>query len=97
MSRAGPWEPDDATRVPRVSARPRGAVEVWLLHPGDDPDYYETIFDFAAFVAAARTGVPPLRVWSGRADVDRAGLRATLRRILQAEIDAARAQLAGEA
>lgn len=95
MTGSGPWTTDDATRIPRIRPRPRHAVEVWLLHPGPDADYYETIFDFAAFVEATRDGVPRLRVWTGREDLDLAGLRATLRRIVAAEIDAARAQLAG--
>ncbi|CUH32955.1 hypothetical protein JSE7799_00958 [Jannaschia seosinensis] len=90
-----PWGPRPGpTRVPRVASGglTGSEVSVWLIHPDDRPDYYETIFDFAAFVAAAHEGVPRLVVWSGRADVDRTGLRQTLRRIVTAEIDAARAQ-----
>ncbi|MEM9795147.1 MAG: hypothetical protein AAF919_01570 [Pseudomonadota bacterium] len=93
----GPWTPKDATGIPRVPLRPRDGVAVWLLHPGAAPDYYETVFDFAAFVEASRTGVPHLVVWTGRDDLDRAGLRGTIRRIVSAEIDAARAQLAAGA
>ena len=87
-----------ASRVPTVGRAPGHApgraVSVWLIHPDDRPDYYETIFDFAAFVEATRAGAPRLVVWTGRSDLDRVGLRATLRRIVTAEADAARAQLA---
>ncbi|WGH77633.1 hypothetical protein [Jannaschia ovalis] len=69
-------------------------MPVWLIHPDDRPDYYETIFDFAGFVEATRRGAPRLLVWTGRDDLDPAGLRATLRRIVAAEVEAARAQLA---
>ena len=82
------------SRVPRVTDPGGTAVSVWLIHPDDRPDYYETVFDFAAFVEATRAGPPRLIVWSGRDDVDRTGLRQTLRRIVTAEVDAARAQLA---
>lgn len=93
MTAGGPWA--GGTSVPAVPRRPGQGVDVWLVHPGPDPDYYETIFDFAALVAASRAGPVRLRVWTGRDDLDPAGLRATLRRIVTAEIEAARSQLAG--
>lgn len=80
-------------------------VPLWLIHPAGGaaaaPDAYAIVFDFPAFVEATHAGVPRLAVWSGCADVDPRGLRQTLRRVLAAEFDTARAQLtawqAGEA
>ncbi|MEM8824142.1 MAG: hypothetical protein AAGF30_11070 [Pseudomonadota bacterium] len=90
-----PWGPrPERSGIPHVPGRSGSAVSVWLLHPDDRPDYYETVFDFADFVETTRERVPRLIVWSGRDDMDRAGLRATLRRIVSAEVDAARLQLA---
>ncbi|WP_298429413.1 hypothetical protein [uncultured Jannaschia sp.] len=94
MSTESPWgRSAEATSVPRVRQQRGPAVQVWLIHRDGRPDFYETIFDFATFVEASRTAEPSLLVWSGRDDVDRTGLRQTLRRIVTAEIDAARAQL----
>ncbi|MEM8849001.1 MAG: hypothetical protein AAGE03_03090 [Pseudomonadota bacterium] len=95
-----PWGPrPGTTSIPEVPGRSGPAVSVWLLHPDERPDYYETVFDFADFVEKTRERAPRLIVWTGRLDLDEAGLRGTLRRIVSAEIDAARAQLAsgGEA
>ncbi|MEM7642204.1 MAG: hypothetical protein AAF366_06710 [Pseudomonadota bacterium] len=90
-----PWGPrSDPTSIPHVPGRSGPAVSVWLLHPDRRPDYYETVFDFADFVEKTRERTPRLIVWTGRLDLDEAGLRGTLRRIVSAEIDAARAQLA---
>ncbi|WP_179378445.1 hypothetical protein [Jannaschia marina] len=79
--------------------RQKVEIPVYVVHNSADPDDYFFIFDFEQFVERARSGLfvrPVLKVWSGRADLERRLFARRFRQSFAREFEAARLQLAQE-
>ncbi|MEL6477028.1 MAG: hypothetical protein AAFR17_06850 [Pseudomonadota bacterium] len=81
-------------RLPDIEITRPVEIPVYLLHHGSDPETYEILCDFQAFMAASQTGAfrrPVLRIWAGRQDFARAAFARQLRVAFSAQFEAVRA------